>query len=130
MGARGRRSLASLTASVTALPARPDPPADLNAEQAVEWRAIVNRLPADWFPRETHGMLAAYCRHIVAARRVARLVEATDNKDVPALARLLRMQAAQTGAICTLAAKMRLSQSGSVDKRRAKGPAGPRPWEV
>jgi hypothetical protein len=35
----------------------------------------VDRLPADWFPRETHGLLAQYVRHITTARRLARLVE-------------------------------------------------------
>jgi len=35
----------------------------LTDEQAEEWRAVVSRMAADWFPRETHGMLLAYCRH-------------------------------------------------------------------
>jgi hypothetical protein len=43
--------------------ARPEPPEDLTEEQAAEWSAVVDRLPADWFPRETHGLLARYCRH-------------------------------------------------------------------
>ena len=36
----------------------------------IEWCAVVNRMPADWFPRETHGMLVQYCRLIVGARRL------------------------------------------------------------
>lgn len=130
MGTRGRPSADELsTATVTHLPARPDPPPDLCEAEAVEWREIVHRLPADWFPRETHGLLAQYCRHVVAARRVAALIEAADDDDVPALARLMRMQALQSGAIAALAAKMRLSQSASIDRRRAKAPAGQKPWE-
>jgi len=131
MGTRGRKSVASMTTApaVAFLPQRPDPPADLSAAEAVEWREIVHRLPADWFPRETHGLLAAYCRHIVSARRVASLIEAADDDDVPALARLLRMQAAQSMAIATLSAKMRLAQSAAVDRRKTRGPTAPRPWE-
>ena len=29
---------------------------------------------------ETHGLLAQYCRHIVAARRVAQLITATEQR--------------------------------------------------
>jgi hypothetical protein len=38
--------------------ARPDAPYDLTDEQSDEWWAVVNRMPADWFPRETHGNIA------------------------------------------------------------------------
>ena len=77
MGTRGRKSsaeLSILTMSTVETIMRPDAPYDLTDEQADEWRAVVNRMPADWFPRETHGMLTQYCRHVVAARRVAQLV--------------------------------------------------------
>jgi len=53
---------------------RSRPPRELTAEQAVEWVALVERMSADWFPRETHGMLTQYCRHVVAVRRVAQLI--------------------------------------------------------
>jgi len=131
MGQRGRKSVASLTTAPTVafLPARPDPPADLSAAEAQEWAAIVHRLPADWFPRETHGLLAQYCRHIVAGRRVAKLIEGVADDDVPALARLLRIQVAQSMAIAGLSGKMRLAQSATVDRRRTRGPSAPRPWE-
>ena len=130
MGTRGRKSADELSvAAVIHMPARPEPPGDLSAPEAVEWREIVHHLPADWFPRETHGLLAQYCRHVVASRRVAQLVEAVDDDDVPQLARLLRMQVAQSAAICTLAAKMRLNQQATIDRRRVKASTGPRPWD-
>ena len=44
---------------------RPAPPRSLSDEEAEEWRAVVNRLPATWFPRETHSMLTQYCRQVV-----------------------------------------------------------------
>lgn len=128
MGTRGRKSASEL-AVVSVLPQRPEPPADLSADEDREWREIVHRLPADWFPRETHGLLSAYCRHVVAARRVAKLIESAGDDDVPKLARLLRMQVAQSMSIATLAAKMRLTQTATIDRRRTKPAGGPRPWE-
>lgn len=77
MGMRGPKFGAALEIpSVADLrgDARPEPPEDLTPEQAEEWRAVVARLSADWFPRETHGLLAQYCRHVCTARRIARLL--------------------------------------------------------
>jgi len=54
MGARGRKSAASgelVAVSAVQVMARPDAPYDLTDEQADEWRSVVDRLPADWFPR-------------------------------------------------------------------------------
>jgi hypothetical protein len=46
---RGRKSAESL-AILAAVPGqRPEPPAELTAEQAAEWRAIVGRRPVDCF---------------------------------------------------------------------------------
>lgn len=136
MGTRGRTSSASLAViSSKGIEAihRPEPPEELTDEQAGEWRAIVNRLPASWFPRETHGVLAQYCRHIVAARRVAQLIEAAeesdefriDNYDV-----LLRMQEREGRALSSLATRMRLTQQATYDasKKKPDAPAS-KPWE-
>ena len=111
---------------------RPDPVPDLTEEQAAEWRAIVNRMPADWFPRETHGMLAQYCRHVVASRRVAQLVasiEASAEFDILAYDRALKMQEREGRAISSLATRMRISQQTSYDPKRKRGVAGKKPWE-
>jgi hypothetical protein len=59
MGVRGRHGVAELAVigpSGIETVRRPEPPDELTDEQATEWRAIVNRLGADWFPRETHPM--------------------------------------------------------------------------
>jgi hypothetical protein len=77
MRQRGRKSAASLTvigSSGIETVQRPEPPAELSEEQAAEWQAMVNRLSADWFPRETWPLLVQYCRHVVSARRVAQLI--------------------------------------------------------
>ena len=128
MKQRGRKSAAAL--DVERLPSvevvqRPDAPYDLTDEQAQEWWSVVNRLPADWFPRETHGMLAQYCRHVVAARRVAQLVakaEKRRNLDVKEYDRLLKMQEREGRAISSLATRMRISQQATVRHESARKP--------
>jgi hypothetical protein len=111
---------------------RPEPPEELSAEQIAEWWAVVNSMPADWFPRETHGMLAQYCRHIVASRRVAELIasiEAEKQFDLVAYDRALKMQEREGRAMTSLATKMRISQQTRVDKSKKRGSSTPRPWD-
>lgn len=112
---------------------RAAPPAELTDEQRLEWLAVANRLPADWFPRETHGLLAQFCRHVVAARRVAQLIaacEAREELDLNEYDRLLKMQEREGRAISSLATRMRISQqaTSSADKRKPSQKA-PKPWE-
>lgn len=138
MGTRGRISGAALAVAaigpdgVTSL-RRPDAPDELTAEQAEEWRAVVNRLPAEWFPRETWPLLASYCRHIVTGRRVAQLIaacEAREDFDVQEYDRLLHMQERESRAICALARSMRLSHQSTYDAKKTKPlRASKKPWE-
>lgn len=137
MAKRGRQSAAAL--EIASAPGlletveRPDAPYDLTDEQAAEWWAVVNRLPADWFPRETHGMLADYCRHVVKSRRIAQLVaeaEASDELDVGLLDKLYKMAERESRAISSLATRMRISQQATSTHRANKGTKGVRkPWE-
>jgi hypothetical protein len=137
MGTRGRTSSAELTVIAgngVETVRRPDPPAELSDEQAAEWTAIVSRMPADWFPRETHGLLAQYCRHVVAARRIAQLVAAMeaddDGFDLGAYDKALKMQEREGRAISSLATRMRLTQQTTYDKSKKKPAAsGKRPWD-
>jgi hypothetical protein len=137
MGIRGRHSsaeLAVISGSGIVSIARPEPPKELSDEQADEWRQIVNRLPADWFPRETWGILSQYCRHVIAARRVAQLIqdfESSDQIDVEAYDRLLKMQEREGRALSSLATRMRISQQSSYEPNKAKGKVtGPKPWTI
>lgn len=134
---RGRRSAASQEVAIIAgdveVVQRPDAPYDLTDEQSEEWWAVVNRMPADWFPRETHGMLSQYCRHVVAARRVAQLVaacEAAEELDVEQYDKLLKMQEREGRAISSLATRMRISQQATVRAEQARKPSQvKKPWE-
>lgn len=138
MGARGRKSTASMAVvkpdGVIAVK-RPAPPDDLTDEQADEWRSVVNRMPADWFPRETHGMLEQYCRHVVSARRVSDLVENLINGDTESddwiadYDRLLKMQEREGRALSSLATRMRISQHAQYSTKKKTGSAIKKPWE-
>ena len=137
MGQRGKKSSASLSvvAPVQAI-TRPDAPRNLTVEQAAEWDAVVSRMPADWFPRETHALLAQYCRHVVSAARVSDLIESivkgeteSDNW-VADYDRLLKMQEREGRAISSLATRMRISQQSTFDKEKKKGTSRKRPWET
>jgi hypothetical protein len=133
---RGRKSAASLaviSSNGIETIRRPEPPAELTEEQAEEWKAVVNRLPADWFPRETHQLLAQYCRHVVCARRVAQLIgraEGGREFDIEHYERLLRMQEKESRAISSLATRMRLTQGSTMRPELARKPlALPKPWD-
>ncbi len=136
MGKRGPQSGASLEVAKVGpveTVARPDAPYDLTDEQSEEWWAVVNRLPADWFPRETHGLLAQYCRHVVAARRVAQLVTACEEEgkvlDLARYDQLLRMQEREGRALSSLATRLRITQQATVSPKTQKPGAVRKPWE-
>ena len=112
---------------------RPDAPYNLTDRQVEIWRAIVARLPADWFPRETQDVLTQYCRHVCAAERVAQLVLQAETEgetlDLDLYDRLLRMQERESRAITSLATKMRITQQATLTEYAKKPRPGKRPWE-
>ncbi|MGZ6316312.1 MAG: hypothetical protein ACXWNQ_03555 [Anaerolineales bacterium] len=118
---------------------RPDAPYSLRdpAEVAV-WRMVVAAMPADYF-RPTHfKLLIQYCRHSVAADRVAQLIETFCKKrkiNCPEYASLLAMQNAESGAIIRLSRQLRLSPQAVYRAESAKlrqpslAPWHREPWE-
>lgn len=135
MEGRGRKSTASLTvvsSNPTQALKRPEPPSDLTTEQSEEWVAVVNRLPADWFPRETHPVLVSYVRHIVAGRHVAQLIaklEKADAVDLDEYDKLLKLQERETRAVTACARSMRLTQQTTyLPTKKKPGPVD-NPWD-
>jgi len=138
MGQRGRQSSAALSvfkpADITAI-SRPQPPDNLTSEQKHEWLAITNRMPADWFPRETHGMLEQYCRHVVSAKVVAGLIEellSTESNDsnwINDYDKLLKMQEREGRGMSALATRMRISQQAQTNHKKKTGSKLSKPWE-
>ena len=136
MKKRGRKSGAELSAlkpsSISAIE-RPVAPGYLTDEQKHEWRSVVNRMPADWFPRETHAMLVQYCRHVVSTQRIAELIEsllAGTEMDywLREYDRLLKMQEREGRAMSLLATRMRLTQHSRINHKRKVGTSTPKPW--
>lgn len=122
MGSRGRVSAAALSvisSSGIEQIRRPAPPASLSGQAADEWKAIVNRMPPDWFPRETHGLLVQYCRLIVRASQIAELMS-TKKMSVIEFQRLLRMEQQLSDSLARLATKMRMSQQSTYDQTKKK----------
>jgi len=130
--------------------ARPEPPADLvPPEAADEWRAIVARLPAEWFTEETFGILRELCAHLAYAKQIRAGIEEIKAACVaegkswaldPAWSAKLSARwadhKAQTQSIATLATKLRLTnqsryQPDKAEDERAKvaAAAGRKPWE-
>lgn len=133
---RGRRSSADLSiVPVTPLGAveRVRPPADLTDEQVEVWVAVVNSQAADWFDESTAPLLAQYCRHVIEAKRLARMREQSDGFkefSLEDLDLLLRMQERESRAVAMLATKMRLSQQSTTNHRGNKKPTAARKlWE-
>lgn len=132
---RGRRSGAELSVVTTLVPReRPRPPAELTAEQRTLWDALLACLPADWLPKEGGALLAQFCRHITAAKRIAAMLDACDVDDSRAFDRLLRAQHRESMALASLASKLRFSPSSRRSPDRAgrearDEPTGRRPWE-
>jgi hypothetical protein len=132
MGTRGRKSAADLSvisAGGVSTTSRPKPPSELTTEQADEWRAIVNHLSADRFPREMHGLLSGYCRHIVALRHVGQLIDAAeqaDELDIGEYDRLLKMQERESRCIASLAVRLGIAQTTIKDTKRS---VTKKPWE-
>ena len=143
MGQRGRKSASELTVvSNIGVTGRPIPPANLAKVQKEEWNRVVNRLPPDWFPAETHSILSAYCQHYSAHQWVGTMVEkmqarplpvddpedATDYFDLDAYDKLLKMQERESRAMIAGARSLRFTLQASYDKEKKKGKAGNEPW--
>ena len=124
----GRKSSAQLSvvnpAETVEVVQRPKPPKILTVEQANVWNQIVEALPADWFPQETHDLLCTYCRHVVTSRQVADLIHEymlDDEFNLKVYDKLLAIQEREGRAISSLATRMRLTQQSTYDKEKSKG---------
>src|SRR4051812_13770925 len=115
MAQRGRKSAESLSA-ITIIPGqRPPPPPELTKEQAAHWKAMVARMPADWFDAAAQILLTEMCRHTAICFVVAQQIDAfpldqiateegTDRYD-----KLGRMLDRHSKCIAMLATKLRLA---------------------
>jgi len=113
---------------------RPLPPDYLTSEQREVWRKVLDDLPADWFRDSNLDLLASYCRHVIASRRVAQLIEIEEKSDAFSPSNydlLLRMQNRESRALATMGTKLRLTQQALVarDKTKPRQTPGKKPWQ-
>jgi hypothetical protein len=103
----------------------PQPPAELNAEQAAVWRSLVAHMPPGWFRPESFAMLATLCAVTVQLEGVNREF-AKFGSGLPQSAKrwkhykdLTRMRGTLVGQITTMQTKLRLTPQSRIDPVRA-----------
>ena len=141
---RGRKSAASSMLSFAIVPGapglRPDPPAELAAEEQAEWIVVVERMPAAHFTRETWPLLADYCRFAVNARWVGqgmaemRARSAYNPAYIKDVEKMLDLQKQNSAQLARLATKLRLTPQSRAGTRPGSGKMqqnslGKRPWQ-
>jgi hypothetical protein len=120
-----KRGLAVIDNSKVLTIPRAQPPDELSDEEATEWRAFTNRMPADYFGREHYPMLVQLCRHIVAERCIAQLIDqerASPDINVSLYLKLLRAQKEETGIIGFCLRTMRLTHQSNVPANTSRTP--------
>lgn len=139
---RGPKSAADLATVTPIGAARPQPPDDLSTAQAEIWRGIVNRLPQDWFPRETLTILAAHCRHVTTHRLLSDAIDLyqpdwlTVEGGVERLGKLTAMRDRETRGMVATARALRLTKASQTRPETAYRAAkaatsdGRRPWDA
>lgn len=136
---RGRKSAADVLTVVQMTGARMPAPPHLTPEQAAEWRAIVDSLPADYFRPGDAPLLAAYCMAAVFYRRAAADMEQrgmymADDKGREFVNPSHQVLTSQASSMAQMAVKLRLCPSARYSEKQASSRAGTasrpsRPWE-
>lgn len=141
MAERGRRSAASLSVVVGSIDGRPSPPTDLNKAQVEVWERTVANEAADVFKTAAlQQLLKEYCRHVVSAKKLAAMIEATEAlpqmtaDDLGDYDRLLKMRDRETKAIADKATKLRLTNQARYTPQAAATAAKKgterKPWQA
>ena len=114
---------------------RPEPPPKLTKDEAHEWRAIVGRMPQDWFPAETWPVLVDLCRLIVNSDKVNAMVCAElskTNVDDKRLHQLAQTQLGYSKSIGIACAKLRITPQSRYKQSKAHArdrTPSVKPWE-
>src|SRR5690606_17282466 len=139
-----RKSAAALSVIAGSLDRRPDAPSDLTELEAEVWDRTVSHEAADIFGTAAlQQMLKDYCRHVVAAERLGKVIEGhmagepTDGEGISLkdLDCLLKMRDRETKAIADKATKLRLTNQSRYTPQAAATAAkregqARKPWQV
>lgn len=111
---------------------RPEPPEELNEEQAELWTLIVSTKPVEWFSEDVLPLLAAYCKAVYEHRRMSKALGSLDpvTKEYRDLAKTIQSQGTM---MKTLATSMRLTPQSRYTPMAAatagRRVAKKKPWE-
>lgn len=141
MAERGRRSAASLSVVAGTIDGRPAAPSELTKDQAEVWSRTVSNEAADVFKTAAlQQLLKEYCRHVVSAKKLAAMIEATEAlpqmspDDLADYDKLLKMRDRETKAIADKATKLRLTNQARYTPQAAataaKKSTERKPWQV
>lgn len=121
---------------------RPAPSPELSAAATQEWHAVVERMPADYFPRETQGLLATFCSIKVQLDEVNKALAKfgpglpSGEKRWKRYRELTRMRGACATQLASIATKLRLTPQSRYDRevaqrsvRKRDEQPDVRPWE-
>jgi P27 family predicted phage terminase small subunit len=135
---RGRKSAADVLAVVQLSGCRMDAPDHLTPEQVLEWRSIVDSLPANYFRPGDAPLLAAYCiaaafYKAAAADMQARGLTMVDDKGREYVNPAHQVLTSQASSMAQMAVKLRLCPSSRYSEKTASTKAGSsalpdRPW--
>jgi hypothetical protein len=99
-------------------------PTELTGEQKKEFCRVVDTLPADWFIPAHIAGLVQYCRHVVMARRVAKLIDdymSRPDFDPMKVVELVKRQECESRAITKLMTMLRITpQSVALSRESPK----------
>jgi phage terminase small subunit len=121
-----RKSRALAAVPVAPVPREP-PPRHLPADEAAEWRRVVEGLPAHWFPGASYVLLEIYCASIVNMRacRAVMMAEVEGSPRHHAAGKLYR---AESAVVIKLAKLLRLGPRHDRTKLRTFSTL-PKAWE-
>jgi len=101
---------------------RPDAPYDLDDQETIVWRDVVEAMPADHFIPANYHILTQYCRHVVEARRIEQLIKDYKKNradfNYKTYAELQQVALSQSKMIHKLATSMRLTQQANFRQNR------------
>jgi|SRR6185369_6305830 len=113
---RGPRALVDFVPAELQVLDRLRPPPELTDEEVEVWVAVTSSVEAGWFTPGNAPLLTQYCRHVIAAKRIAELIE-RHSGDLVTYFDLLKYQKDESAALKALAASMRISQQATQTHR-------------
>lgn len=117
---------------------RPAPPDMLTKPEAEEWKAVVSRMPADWFKREHHAMLEAYCSHACRYRFLRLQLDEIEAEGLPddltRYDKLAKAAERESRAVLACGRSLRITHQSQYDPKQAardsrNQPTQRKPWE-